>query len=248
MITKRCITFWIFCCLSFCAHAQKDFNFLLNKPYEQRCRLIDSLFYPTTYPRDILALAKKLDQVSTLAEQAKDKELYLEVLHLKLRFATSQPAKGFIEKGLKELIQQAEKSNYLQVQIKAIDLYAWRCYLNNNVGASIEQYLNAYYLMRQLPAMQFPDKRDYLYNDLASIYYGLEDYDNAKALLLEANALPFYPVPLFIKTRGIINVNNTLGLIYRITTQYDSAVFYFKKAYAVASQAKDSAWVGVHAF
>ena len=246
MITKRGFAFFIFCCLSLCAFAQKDYAFLLHKRYEQRCRLIDSLFYPITKHYDTVALANELQQVSLFATQEKDEELYLEIEYQKLRSTTGKVPDNRVEKRLQNLIQQARRKNYPQLEIQAIYQLAFYYYvICNNVGASVEQYLNAYYLMKQMPVARFPDKRDYVYNDLASIYYGLEDYDNAKAILLEADKLPFYPVPYAIKLRGLINVDNTLGLIYRITARYDSAVFYFKKAHAIALQGKDSVWVGI---
>lgn len=245
MLKKRSVAFLLFCCVSLCNYAQKEYAFLLHKPYEQRCYLIDSLFYPVTSQYDTLALASKLEQVSKLAQQEGDDELYLEMKYRQFRFTSSHLPNTLLENQLLELAEQARKKNHLQLEIKFIDLLAWRYHLNNNISGSIEQYLNVYYLMKQIPVAEFPDKPDYLYNDLGSIYYGLENYDNAKAVLLEASKLPFYSVPRSVKARGLINVNTTLGLIYRITARYDSAVFYFTNAYATALQAQDSVWIGI---
>ncbi len=96
-----------------------------------------------------------------------------------------------------------------------------------------------------MPLNEFPNKRDYVYNDLASIYYQLGDYDNAKKFLQEADTLPIYAVPHFAKMRGAINVSNTLALIYRNTSRYDSAEYYFRKAYNIAVKENDSIWVGI---
>ena len=235
----------VFSCVFSCTSAQNNYSVLLHKPYEQRCYLIDSLFYPTAN-YDTLVLAGRLKQVAIFARQEGDEELYLEMEYRKLRFASSWQPGSRTRKQIQELISQVRTNGYQQLEIQAVDLLAsYYHYIENNLGASVEQYLNAYYLMKQVPVARFPDKRDYLYNDLASIYYGLEDYDNAKAILLEANTLPFYPVPRSIKARGLMNVDNTLGLIYRITTQYDSAISFFKKAHTIALQEKDSAWVGI---
>ncbi|MXV15702.1 tetratricopeptide repeat protein [Hufsiella ginkgonis] len=93
----------------------------------------------------------------------------------------------------------------------------------------------------QLSAIGFARVPDcgLLLGNVASFYYTLGDYENARTLLLEALR---YQVTA---PRDLVNFTNTLGLIYRNCGHYDKAMVQFNKAVQLAGKSNDSVWVTI---
>lgn len=91
---------------------------------------------------------------------------------------------------------------------------------------------------REIGFDKVPDMGSY-FSELADFYYAMGDYDNARENLKQTLK---YQQPA---TRARINTLNTIGLTYRSTQQFKTAMRYFDEALNMAKTIRDSAWVGI---
>jgi tetratricopeptide (TPR) repeat protein len=117
-----------------------------------------------------------------------------------------------------------------------LSYYYWR---RAERRMALEFGLKAYQGYSQYSGKAFPLKH-FSTVELASYFYYYHDFDNARRLLQEAlgesEAITFPPD---------FNLLNTIGLCYRETGKYDSAAFYFRKAFQQATAARIPVWQGI---
>ena len=220
-------------------------NFLLNKTYAERSVFLDSAYYSGKILRqDSLTLFPEIENLARLALANSDQELFLETRLIRYTYymVGRQPDHPLAEKKLLALRGIADEKKIKQLQIRTRDKLAHYYYhIAHKHGPSFENYLAYYQLLKEMPDAALPEKQELVAN-IGSAYFNFGDNRNARKYYAEAQALP----PSY-KKRFPINLQNTLGLIYRSEKRYAEAEKNFRKAYAMAQANKDSTWMGIAA-
>ncbi|OSZ79054.1 hypothetical protein CAP35_12630 [Chitinophagaceae bacterium IBVUCB1] len=239
------------CCivLPFFVHAK--YQFLLRKKYAQRYKAIDSCFYYNAKLRaDKQAFLKEIKVLEEEAKSAGDIELVSEakLLNIALNSASEQGDFLKAEKDASDLLAYALQNKLTQIEIRCRQ-FAGRYYMEK-AGRYIEginEFLMSYYLMQQISIQDFPTKKEHMY-EVAHAYYNFGDFESAKKYMMEAQRTPMPNNTKMQddknKIRTYINLENTLGLLYRNEQKYDSAIHCFRTVYNLAVAQKDTAWIG----
>jgi hypothetical protein len=196
--------------------------------YKKNCRQLS--------PAQAMA---QLDQLTRLAQHIDDKALECAVYDMRAdyysvnkgynRYSTNYHLQG---------IQFATDNNMLLEE----GIYQHRLGIYFSIYKKNSLAIN--YLLKSLDAFKkigyykVPDISLYFFQT-GDFYYGIDDYENAKAYALKA--LKYKT----LNTRLTINTINTIGLIYRNTRHFDIALKYFNQAIAIAVQQNDSVWIGI---
>lgn len=238
---RSSLSILLFIFISF-TRAEAQYDFLLHKSYAERYYPVDSLFFNRMKDEDSTSFFSKVDRCKALAEKEHDKELALEMELVRINYyieGKQQQIKLF-EQPMLELMEQADRKKIRQLQVRT-RIISGEFYLNKvkQYGKAFTNYLDAYYLLKDIPAGQFPNKAE-IVMIVASFYYRMGDMANARKYYSESISYP-----LTYKKNLAISPYNTLGLIFRDESQYDSAVHYFKKATEVAVALRDSVWIGI---
>jgi Tfp pilus assembly protein PilF/DNA-binding CsgD family transcriptional regulator len=140
------------------------------------------------------------------------------------------------------LRQEADEKEIWHLQIRTREKLAYFYFhIAHKYGSAFENYLAYYELLKNVPVSAFPEKQE-LIAHIGSAYFNFGDNQNARKYFAIAQKIaPSY------KKRFPINLQNTLGLIYRTEKNYKTAERYFRKAYAMAEANHDSTWMGIAA-
>ena len=137
---------------------------------------------------------------------------------------------------LLQLISDAEDNNLSRLEADVVqslgDFYA----INDQQSASIEQYLLAYAIYRNLSVDEYPAKQHHVY-ELGLVYYKYKDYDNAVKYLREA-----FHLQQTAQFSMFSTIANTIGLCYRNMKQYDSAITFFQLVSDTSLKRGDLVW------
>ena len=141
---------------------------------------------------------------------------------------------------LLRLATEAHEKNLKRLEADALQALADQYKDNKDQqSAALEQYIAANALYRNFSYTVFPDKQYYTY-DLGLMLLKYQDYSNALLYLLQA---------LHTETGTTYNracaIATAIGLVYRNTEQYDSAIRYFQIAYDSAIKQKQDIWLGI---
>lgn len=230
-----------------------QYEYLLHKTYAQRHLDIDSLFYYNWDLRSTdVEFNQTINKLEKLAIDAGDRELQYEAKLLRAAHnsADQHGDTSLVEPIIRDIIAGAQKYKLIQIEIRARQFRS--TYLNEKRKRNVEammELIKSYHLMHQIPTADFPTKKEHIYN-VAHAYYNFGDYRSAKLFLLEAIKVnlpgiePEYFDKNKISTVGI-NIQNTLGLVYKDSKQYDSAIYYFTKAIDIAKTVNNIQWVAV---
>lgn len=247
---RTLILYWLMMLLSYTSFAR--YEYLLHKPYAERHKVLDSVFYYNYALRDNPKAF--LNAINTLAKEAKDEEdIELEceatLLNIAYNGAINYNENADVETIAKQLIARASKYDLIQIEVRARQ-FLGRYYMEKKGKylEAIDQFLSSYYLMQQLTVEDFPTKKEHLYH-VAHAYYNFGDFANAQKYMMEADKtdVPNGESMLLNKNKvsTYINLQNTLGLIYRNDGRYDSALYYFNKVHKLATSLNDSVWMGI---
>ncbi|MBD1364766.1 tetratricopeptide repeat protein [Mucilaginibacter sp. ZT4R22] len=116
---------------------------------------------------------------------------------------------------------------------KAVYLFIYK----QNISAC-RYFLFSQEKFREIGFDKVPDMGAY-FSEVADFYYAIGDYDNARENLKQTLK---YQQP---SSRSRINTLNTMGLTYRSTQQFKTAMQYFDEALSMAKAAHDTVWVGI---
>lgn len=246
----RIIPALLFVLLSHSSYAK--YEYLLHKTYAERYLIIDSVFYYDTKLRsDRDAFFKEINLLSKEAREGGDTELECEASLLSVAYNSASKQGDFskVEPEAFALIRIAEKKKLVQIEMRCRQ-FLGRFYMEK-VGKYIQamdQFLLSYHLLQELPVEEFPTKKEHLYN-VAHAYYNFGDFTSSKKYLMEAEKVKMPGNTTMLddenKIYTYINLENTLGLIFRNEGKYDSAINYFSIVHQLAAKYKDSVWMGI---
>src|SRR5688572_24340441 len=223
--------------------ASSRYDTLLHKSFAERYHIIDSVYYLGKVMRlDSAAMFAELDKLAKVARQNNDEELYLEsqlIKHVYDMVGLQQNHRR-AETKLLDLKALADEKKILHLQIRTREKLAYfYYYIAHKHGAAFDNYLSYYQLLKNVAVKDFPDKQE-LIAHIGSAYFNFGDNANARKYFDAA-----LKVPPSRKIRVSINLQNTLGLIYRSEKNYKQAEQIFRQAYNVAAVNHDSAWMGI---
>lgn len=222
--------------------AAAQYDFLLHKSYAEKYYPVDSLFFNRMGDEDSLLFFSRVAQLSAIAVKGEDEELALEAELIRINYYIEgkQQQANLFEQPMQDLMDQADRKEIRQLQVRTrIIMGAFYLTKAQQYGKAFTNYLDAYYLLRDLSAVDFPNKME-IVMIIAAFYYRMGDMANARKYYSEAVSYPST-----YKKNLVISPYNTLGLMFREEQQYDSAVYYFRKATAVALTLQDSVWIGI---
>lgn len=221
--------------------ARGQYDFLAHKTYAERYVLMDSLFFNDLKYLDSDVVFRELKKLSALAAREHDHELQMEAEFMRIDyyFVGKQKNHELFEKKITQFIGVADKEQVNQMRIRTRVILAGYYFNKQKYGLAFENYLEAYELTKQIDAKDFPNKQEII-DWIGGAYYNIGDYTGAYSFLMEARQYP-----TSYKPSAAINAMNTLALIFRSQSKYDSAIYYFQKAYAFAKGRNDSTWMGI---
>lgn len=183
-----------------------------------------------------------MDSVTKMAKEEGDEELVLEMKLLRCDYYSRGrlPRPDLVIPLLKELAEEAEDVKNLQIRVRANSAMAnFYTHYSKDPGRSLEHTLKAYYLVKDIPVEEFPNKMD-LVGGVGGAYRIFGDFHTAKGYMLEAVALgPSY------KTWFNININTNIGLIYMNQKRFDSAIHFFSKVWQIAREHNSPDWQAI---
>ena len=193
---------------------------------------------------DSVSMFREAGKLEKLATASNDPELAFEARLIRAVYdmVGVQQNHKRAEIRLKALREEADEKEYRQLQIRTREKLAYYYfYIAHKYGLAFENFLGYYKLLKDMPVSEIPGKQELIAN-IGSAYFNFGDNQNARRYFAEAQKIaPSY------KKRFPINLQNTLGLIYRSEKKYKVAEKYFRKAFAMAQAARDSVWMGIAA-
>jgi DNA-directed RNA polymerase specialized sigma24 family protein len=228
---------------SFRASAQ--YQSLLHKSFAERYVALDTSFYNKKIMQlDSAAMFAALKKMAVFAKANHDEELLLETCLMKNLYDMVGPQQNHRrgEVRMLELREIADNKKILHLQIRTREkLGYYYFHIAHNYGPAFENYLRAFELVKNVPTEDYPEKQELIAN-IGSAYFNFGDNINARKYYAIAQQ-----VPASYKKRFPINLQNTLGLIYRAEHKYLQADKYFRKAFGMAQTNHDSTWMGIAA-
>jgi len=240
----------VFCCvISIVAQPNKHYTDSLNSlhinfeklrtlPPAERQGTAKNIYNPYRKTDSVTAMAK-LDELTMLAQEIKDKSLEDYVFNLRADYFSvnrgfNPVAISFYQKAIDFAVE-----NNMPVE-EGEHLHRKGLYYSNfkqNAEACL-YFLQSQEKFKEIGFDKVPNIAFYQ-SQVAEFYYSLGELETAKNLLLSALK---YNIP---GSRDRINITNTIGLIYRSNKQYTDATRYFDDALALARKFKDSTWIGI---
>lgn len=187
---------------------------------------------------DSVKLFKLLDSVATKAKREANDELYWKTEVIRIEYYTYNWIYSY-QKSIEELQKIIPKVRaYPALVLKISYISGMHYYHNDEFVKAFELVIKYAHLLEGLPDSKYDDKKGYL-SLLGDLYYAFEDYKGAKEYLTKASKLPLS------KARQVDNgIYNTLGLVMRNTSNYDSALYYFNKVLGMTISDTDP-WVAI---
>ena len=214
-------------CAACSAKAQP--TFLLHKSYAERAISLDSLC-KATYGDATNASSNNGDEA--LGYEFKiSKYLVINTSQL-----SSPEFEATISGVIKELAAKklyAEEADALE----HLGLYTWIS--KKQYGIALEHYIEAYNIYSKFSPEQFPLKAEYLC-EFAGAYSHFDELNYAIRYMRESLGAYTDRNKALDKT-----LPNSVGFCFRKMKQYDSAEYYFRKAYDQAVSQNDSTWMGI---
>ena len=237
----RIFTITSFFLVSFFLDATAYPGYLLHKSYAIQFYSTDSVFN-NICSYDSTRFFREIKGIEDWAEKNNDHQLKYAFVLKEYVYLFRQRSKENtrIEKELPILIKKLEENKMPELEVQALDFLAQYYWLNpQQYSLALESSLQAYNIYSKFSAKDFPPKYNYLYN-LGLGYYRFRDYTNAIVIFREAENLnTTYKLP------PIFDLLNTVGLCFRRSGVYDSAEYYFRKAYDFAKQNNKEGWLGI---
>jgi len=114
----------------------------------------------------------------------------------------------------------------------------WYFFAAHNYPLAFEHLIKAHNAAEAIGYQQFPNA-DELLSNFSNAYYHFGELDKTILYLKQALSLPVS------RKSNLIEIYNTLGLCYRDREHYDTSLTHCLSALEVASELRDSAWIGI---
>lgn len=230
----------------YCSEAR--YENLLHKTYAERYQAFDTLFYDGMQNKlDSVAYFRETEELRKLAEKENDDELELaaEVMHAAYYAEGKQPNYEYFIAAITPVLKKAQKQNNIYAQIKCHILLGVHYHERlDKYPPAAYHYQQAYNLLQKVDVKEYPNKKLPL-SLIGKANFNFNDQELAKKVLKEADAIDIPLVPRGPKLYIYINVKNTLGLVYRQQSIYDSAIACFRGVYDIAKREHNQDWINI---
>jgi tetratricopeptide (TPR) repeat protein len=215
------------------------FVFIKTTPADKRVEAARKIYQANCLKMTEAAAMQNLDELDDIARQIADLPLQCAVLDMRADYyAAKRKYNTTSDSYYDKAIRFAEEHD-LPLEA-AIYQHRFAVYLGKyeqNIPAC-RNFLFSQEKFREIGFGKVPGIAFY-FDQVANFYYAIGDYDTARENLMLALK---YQQP---QSHQRIDVLNTIGLTYRNTGHFATAMQYFQKALAMASAARDSAWIGI---
>jgi tetratricopeptide (TPR) repeat protein len=231
-----------FACIPGKALADPGYDSLFHQSYAVRSVYFDRTigFNPKKMPT--AAYLKLLDDLQQKAQREHDYEAELEIIFGRIEFKDDAELISLDEKidSLEKLLAGLDQQKYPEYSAVIMTFLAQNYYgRKHNYTLAFEHFINAYNITSHFAQKDFPDKKIILMS-LGNRYYSIGDYQKSRKVLLEADSLR-HPWD----RSSDYNTKNTLGLLYRVSGQYNIAIHYFEQARKLALADGNPTWAGI---
>ncbi len=220
-----------------------QYDFLLHKKFAERTSLLDSTIKSEQEIIGKDQLGKNIQLLYQKAKTEKDKGLELELAinahrFLDKDFKSEDQRINFLQ-DIQENLNKKKHPEYetlLKYQIGRIYFKRKKEYL-----PAFRYYINVHEDLKRYSYHDFPEKKAMLIY-MANAYMNLGDCKNAIKLYREADIIP---VNNRYSQRLMYTPINGIGLCYRNSGMYDSAISYFNNVRKMAIVNHDPEWEGI---
>jgi adenylate cyclase len=212
---------------------------ILKKPF--------GIQYPVVYKLSMLynnydsvKSLRVMDEFRDWAAKHSDEHLEQLISVFRWQMYNNRGAKQSFGEEAEKAVERASRHNWLPLK-GVVSRYLGNYYAHTKAdySLSLEYYIAAYNILIKLPASEYTDKADFIY-DFAGRYYYFRDYNTAKNYYRQC----WETIPLEL-IESKVSKMNTLGMCYTYLEEYDSSAICFKKAIGWAEADKDSLWIGI---
>lgn len=233
-----CLLFFVLLVCS-TSSAQSDYTELLGLSYSGRVQLFDTVILRSLSHGDSAAYVSELEKVSKLAKEHNDHGLYIEAELAKLNKVPKSQSEKYVE-CFELLLSYAEKHQLKNYSIGLRFLYGMHLffYCGDKIGGLKQFAINKSDVLA-VSSIDMANKKAILVS-LGEVYYVFKNYKLSKEFLLTADT-----IHNDWRKDVSLRCKNTLGLIYRTRSSYDTAISYFEQARALAKEKNLPVWIGI---
>jgi len=221
------------------ANAQ-SFDIIKTTPKEDRNAKAYNIFAAGYFHADSISAFRALAQLNAIAIKLRDTSLQLGVYGLKADYYYANNGYNPMSLACYDKAAEVARNYGLTIELGNC-IFGKGVYYNvcKKYVPACASFLKAYDLYKKAGFDNVPGISLNLML-LASFYYNLGDFETSKRFLLEALAHK-------ASKHNQIALNNTIGMIYRSSAEYDKAILYFNKSLSLAKQCNDPQWQGIAA-
>lgn len=234
------LLFFVFIALP--ALSQSRYDAMFHKKFADRSLVFDTLVLHELSGLPEAEFNKRMDTLLQKAKRQGDYGAELQILLGRYQYLQNRDLTDINERivSMEGLLKTLKNKNYPEYQaLVALELGNNYFRKKQNYIQAFENYVNAYNLVKDADAKDFPKKKKVLVN-LGNSYYNFGEIQKAKELLLDADKLPRSE-----DTLTNYNNKNTLGLVYRHNKMYDSAIYYFNETWKLAKKDGKKVWCSI---
>lgn len=215
------------------------FEQLRNVPVANRVKFADSVYKITFRKVSPAAAMAALDTLRQISIGLDDKPLECAVFDMRADYYAYNHGYNPISTAYYQSAIGFAKENNLPPETgRYLNNMGTYLFIGKQYAAACGYYLQSQEVFRDIGYAKVPGIYNYL-TQVASFYYSLGDYENARLNLEQA--LKYAPY----HGRERINIVNTIGLIYRNNKEFPQAVKYFNIALKTAIANNDTVWMGI---
>jgi tetratricopeptide (TPR) repeat protein len=235
------VVFSLFACTFLRAQSQNEFFTALGKvPGKERPDMAQTFYYEKlSSSPDSLNVLYSLQRLVNWARTKDDALLetnaWILLADYHRHHHASDTASAYLERALKQASQLNGQPEIAQIY----NMMAWIFYRQKKYPQTFEYILKACNIIETKIGAANYRYASRNYYDMGYMYFDFGNATKSKACLLKALQYPF------ASKTDQLGTYNTLGMIYQVKKEYDSAVYFFEKTIAVARTIHHEAWVGI---
>lgn len=223
--------------------ADGRYNYLLNKTYAELAPLFDTTVFKKLSHAPKEKFFNEITQIQQLAEKHRDEQLLFEVEISKWYYRDINRLHNSVTESIAELkllLQETvEKQLDKQAMLVRFEIGGQYFYEAHDYEAAFTQFILNFDNVAKVSSTEMPTKKAIILHT-GNVYYNFGDYKNAKKYIQIADT-----VGNNWRHRVDIQCKNTLGLIYRDNSNFDSAIYYFQQGIDIAKKYESDIWEAI---
>lgn len=235
--------FLVCCCFPYSRLEAGVFDTLLTVPAGERLDVAAGIFSRYVEAMDSMRAFTEIGSLLDIARKLNDRKLEVAAISYKgiYCFNVLSGQQKWAITYLKDAISLSETYGLDMLSEKLIHQLGLSYYLMKNYPLAFEHFLMADKQMKERGYSTIPHVAAYLYT-IGWAYHEFRNLGKASYFFKEALK---YPGMEYRDRRAMIAANNGLGTIYVESQAYDSALYHYRQALALAEQVADTALIGI---